>query len=160
MSSITDRVIALALKNLDDSDEPVMVPLADVLDIVENAIPVEVDMEMYSEAMESADDEQKEALTVISTVYNLLAETAVKFATRQVRATLEEVGIELVSDEQLFASRADDPTAIRSYRDLTPRNVDRVEELADTFQRLVDETQRAAAMGLIASLTARSERGE
>lgn len=150
MSSITDRINAL--QTFVGADGVPMVSIEAVLAVAKNAIPVEIDMDMYSESSADADDEQKEALAVISTAYNLLADTSAKFAARAVRAKMEAAGIELIADEQMFAIHADDPTAIRSYHDLAPHNPTRVEELATTFQALVDESTREATMGMLLSL--------
>lgn len=151
-TALTDRVNAAPRQNVGGR---LMVDLDEVLAIVANAVPVEVDLEMYSEVLPSVTDEQRETLALISTVYNLLADKAAEFADRDIRAQAERLGVEMVSTAEVFAKNKDnpDPSAVESYHDLAPRNSDRVEDLGRIFEALVDESTREAAMGLVVSMS-------
>lgn len=146
-TALTDRINALATRpGLGVSGA--FVSRDEVLAIVANAVPVEVDMDMYSEALSLATDEQKEALAVISTAYNLLADKAAEFAARAVHKRAEGLGVELTPDAEMFAKYN------TSYHDLAAHNPDRVEDLGKIFQSLIDQSVREATMALVTSMTA------
>lgn len=144
MSDITDRINAI--ETVMGTDGVPLVSLEAVLAAVKNAVLVEIDPEMYPEIPEGQTD--RETLAVVSTAYNLLADTAALFASRAIRADLEAAGVSLTSDEVAFATS----DSIHSYRDLAARNPDRVEELGDVFELLVSESTRNARLGAILSL--------
>lgn len=144
-TTLTDRINALGL------DETA--GLNAVLDIVANAVPVEIDMDMYSEVVGSEEltDEQRETLAVVSTVYNLLADTAAKFAARDVRTRAEDLGYELLADEELFEKNKKTGEGVTSYHDLAHHSEEIVVKLGDIFDTLIDRSVRDAMMGLILS---------
>jgi len=115
------------------------VRVADVVAIVKDVIPVEIDSTMYDDdhpLMQSQRD--REILAVTSTAYNLMADTAARFAAEDLRKSLEGQGkTGLPSDEEIFESLRDDPEAAHSYRDLAPRDEETLMAVAGVFFKLM-----------------------
>lgn len=153
-TTITERILALGTQENRDV-AGAFVSRDEVLAIVANAVPVEIDADMYADTHHTVVGQDKETLAVISTVYNLLADKAAEFAARFNRRRIEAVGMDWMPDAELFAKNKANPFpgAVTSYRDLAPRNQDRVLELGDIFQRLIDESTADATAGLLLSLS-------
>lgn len=145
--SITDRV-----KGLRVHASGTLVSLDEVLEIVKNAIPIEIDADMYGEGVPGITDEEKETLAVVSTAYNLLADKAAEFAARRVRVYADEAGVGLMADADLFEKNKARGMGATSYRDLATHDEEKVLEVADIFMELVDRTTREATMGLALSM--------
>lgn len=145
--SITDRI-----KGLRVHASGTLVSLDEVLEIVKNAIPIEIDADMYKEDVPGVTDEEKEILAVVSTAYSLLADKAAEFAARRVRVYAEQAGVGLMADADLFEKNKARGMGATSYRDLATRDEEKALELADIFMGLVDRTTREATMGLALSM--------
>lgn len=150
-TTLADRINAL------DTDDPQdnLISRTDVLAIVADAVPVEIDQSMYSELERSREltGEERETLAVVSTVYNLLADTAAKFAARQVRKQAESLGVELISDEEMFEKNKGMPGGITSYHDLAHHSVELVQDVGGILDTLIEKSVRDATMGLVLSLS-------
>ena len=146
MSSITDRINDLHRVN---QQGRLLVDLDAVLEIVKNTVPVEIDPTMYETP---EDQEERDTLAVLCTAYNLLADTAARFAGNRIRDLLKDSGLEVDTYEEAFAA---DSTPPNSWRDLAVHNGYRLMEIAAVFEQLVQESDEAAAFGLEASLRER-----
>lgn len=157
-NSIIDRVNAMYRANVGGN---LMVDLDEVLAIVANAVPIELDMNMYSEVLKEATDAQKETLAVISTAYNLLADKAAEFASADVREKATAMGIELAPDAEVFEKNKDNQSAgPRSYRDLAERNPDFVQTIGDIFESLLEESIRKSSLPVVRALSGGLHDGE
>lgn len=141
--SLTERINALPKYNAGES-----VRLDGVLAIVKDAVPVEIDKEMYLPDP-ARDERETRILAVVSTVYNLLADTAAEFAAGHVRRKMEARGLELLSDAELFAhNKAEGNGGATSYHDLAHHSSEVVQAIGELFEHLEQVSIQQAEIGL------------
>lgn len=145
--SLTDRINALPTHLAADG---VAVQLSDVLEIVKNAVPVEIDPTMYTdEHAYQQNEKDRKILAVVSTVYNLLADTAAEFAAQHVRAKMQARGMSLLADEEMFAiNRERNEGGATSYRDLAHHSAEVVMAIGELFDHLEHVSTEQAELGL------------
>lgn len=144
--SLTDRINALET----DSEWGTMISKDAVLAIVANAVPVEIDPTMYTdEHVGTQDDKDRKILAVVSTVYNLLADTSAEFAAQHVRAKMEARGMTLMTDEEMFTlNRELGRDGATSYRDLAHHSAEVVMAIGQLFDHLEHVSTEQAELGL------------
>lgn len=159
-TTLTDRIMALETQESRDG-AGAFVSRDQVLAVVTNAIPVEIDQSMYS-SPSSLSVEEVEVLTVISTAYNLLADKAAEIASREIRKRAEKAGVQMASDAEVFEENkaSSDPERVTSYRDLAVHDGDSIMKLGDIFDRLIRESSREAMEGLLMSLVSKAAGSE
>lgn len=139
--TLTDRINAIA-------PEGDLVSRTKVLAIVANAVPVEIDKEMYLPDP-ARDDREARILAVVSTVYNLLADTAAEFAAEHVRRKMEARGHDLLSDAEAFAhNKAEGNGGATSYHDLAHHSSEVVQAIGELFEHLEQVSIQQAEIGL------------
>lgn len=136
--------------NAIDADESGLIDRADVLEIVANAVPVEIDSTMYTtEHVGEQTEKDRKILAVVSTVYNLLADTAAEFAAQHVRAKMEAQGMTLLADEEMFQlNRERGDGGATSYRDLAHHSAEVVMAIGEIFDHLEQVSTEQAELGL------------
>lgn len=150
--TLTDRVLLLPY------NEDGTISRQAVLEIVKDAVPVEIDPTMFdAEKMDTPGDETGlKTLAVVSTAYNLLADTAAEFAANDQRKALG--GENSPSDAEIFA---DPSSGFESYRDLAVREEAFLLALSDVFDKILKETEhRAKVASLIFNLVHGFKAGE
>lgn len=146
--SLTDRINAL------DTEEGVegntVISRDEVLAIVKDAVPVEIDPTMYTdEHVDEQTDKDRKILAVVSTVYNLLADTSAEFAAQHVRAKMEARGMTLMTDEEMFTlNRELGRDGATSYRDLAHHSAEVVMAIGQLFDHLEHVSTEQAELGL------------
>lgn len=121
---------------------------AKVLEVVANAVPVEIDKAMFLPDP-ARDERDARVLAVVSTVYNLLADTAAEFAAEHVRRKMEARGLELLSDAELFArNKAENNGGATSYHDLAHHSAEAVHAIGQVFEHLEQVSIQQAEIGL------------
>lgn len=140
--SLTDRI-----KQLPTTNAGVNIHLAQALEVVANAVPVEVDTERHTR--EPQDEGERISWAALDTTWNILREYAVRSVLQDIRDQAAEQGIELPTDEQLFEEgrKSGNPDAPTSYLDLAPNTRAAAEHLATAFGLLFDETMQDAGGG-------------
>lgn len=109
-----------------------------VLELVKDAVVVEVDPEMHRRQPENV--QETIAWAVLDTAYGLLRDGAVRINLQSFREQATENGIDFpATDEELFArfAKLGDPEAPKSYRDLAPDDSIAAYALHDAFMLLV-----------------------
>lgn len=142
--TLTERINALTT----DAAFGTYVDRDEVLAIVANAVPVEIDKEMYLPDP-ARDDREARILAVVSTVYNLLADTAAEFAAEHVRRKMEARGLELLSDAEAFAhNKAEGNGGATSYHDLAHHSSEVIQAIGELFEHLEQVSIQQAEIGL------------
>lgn len=147
--SLTDRINALATQESRDGSGA-FVSRDEVLAIVKDAVPVEIDPTMYTdEHVGTQNEKDRKILAVVSTVYNLLADTSAEFAAQHVRAKMEAQGMNLLADEEMFTlNRELGRDGATSYRDLAHHSAEVVMAIGEIFDHLEQVSTEQAELGL------------
>lgn len=137
--TLTERILAL------DVDQSGLIDRADVLEVVRDAVPVEIDPTMFdAEKLETRDETGLRTLAVVSTAYNLLADTAAEFAADDQRRAVGDENSP--SDAEIFA---DPSSGFTSYRDLAVREEKYLLALTDVFDGILKETEHRAKLATL-----------
>lgn len=146
--SLADRVNALKTQESRDG-AGAFVSRDEVLAIVKDAVPVEIDPTMYTDDHVGTQNEKdRKILAVVSTVYNLLADTSAEFAAQHVRAKMEAQGMTLLSDPEMFAINRERGDGATSYRDLAHHSAEVVQAIGELFEYLEHVSTEQAELGL------------
>jgi hypothetical protein len=138
--SLTDKIKALA--DIDGT-----VPLAEVLELVDKTVKIEIDPELHKNRPEPNEQERR-IWETLDTAWNLLREGALHAVIFAVRSSLEEVGAEVLTGEQIFESLKDNPDAPRNYREVAPASPIAQSMVSAAFQILMQESMDVAAESL------------
>lgn len=131
--TLTDKINALT------SPMPGTVRLEDVLDLVKDAVVVEVDLEEHPREPEN--ETEREAWAALDTSLNILGVAAVKQGLADLHRAAEAKGHPAMSDEKLFEIIGSVVGHPVGYADLIPKCDDVSRQLAGAFIRLDDEIE-------------------